>query len=746
MRPGGRGLPLPVLAGFSLAFAACGDMDGRGVESPGQSEAVAPEEMEAPIPPHRVTWVRSIEYPGDTFLNRPGGRLMGFDSETGAEHVLLKGPERFMRPLFTPDGEWVVFSTSPHEGPGAPDVVTERVRWDGSGREVVAAGMAVDARRDSTGEVWLYLGREIGDPNNYTAQRIERLPMSDPLRVELVWDRQPVTVDNAQVSRDGRWISGGFPWPEGGRIDLDNDRLEPVEQGCWTSMAPDDSGVMWVFDGRHRNVRLLLGDEIRAIRINDGPGVDGFEVYHPRWSNHPRYFVCTGPYVEGATDVRIVAGGPAVGVMVGRFDAGLTRAERWWRITDAPEADFFPDLWVKGGEGESLDMEVILTAEAGRSRPVVPSLGDKWPPSREGLQLLWEHGRASNEWVPAGATNLLRQQFEGLGNATLGSDFQLQLWGGAFTAVPPAGERLAAAARRTDQFTWSGIVTAAKAHADPAGRVMSLSSGQEQRNFTLDQVGDRWVVRWRTMWSRDSARDTEVDIGPVRLERPTHMIISYEPPELRVWLDGRLETHRRGRNRDLGNWTPQEWIIGNEWGGGAPWHGWIEGLLWFDRALEEVEAEKLHAGAKGRISQLGTRPDQPEPAELVVRARLLASNPVPDLDDIHPYRSHLEVFSWQVEEILQGELAGGGSEIEVLQWVILNDAVIPGSEIAEGAARQLRLVPLDSQPQLEGASQGVPRVDRLHLPVYYRVEPPGAGWQGVPTLDGFTPRASGATP
>ena len=714
-----------------LGIAACGDTS----PDTAPTEAVEAPSLDtsAPIPPHRVVWARSIDDPRDTWLNRPGGRLMGFDSETGTEHVLLEGPERFIRPLFTPDGDWVVFSTSPEVGPGAPGVVVERVRWDGSGREVIAQGMAIDSRRDDAGETWIYIGREIGDPNNYTAQRIERLPWSDPERVERVWDRLPVTVDNAQVSGDGRWMSGGFPWPEAGRADLHNGEFEPVEQGCWTSMAPDDSGVMWVFDGRHRNVRLRLGDEIRPVRINDGPGVDGFEVYHPRWSNHPHYFACTGPYLEGETDIRITGGGTAVGIMIGRFNAELTTVERWWRITDEPVADFYPDLWIAGGGDESLDMELVLAAESAGARRITPTLGEQWPPSREGLQLLWEHARAGNEWTPAGQSEPLRQQFEGLGNAVLGSDYQLQLWGGAFTPAPAAGERIAASARASNQFSWSGIVTAAEAKADPPGRVMSLSNGEDERNFSLDQDGDRWVVRWRTMWSRDSARDTEVDIGPVEPGRPTHMVISYHQPELRVWIDGELESYRRGRNHDLGNWTPQEWIIGNEWGGGAPWHGRIEALLWYDRALTSEEAGAIHTAVAPRLQQLQSRRDSDQP--LRVRARLQAANPVPELADIHPYRSHLEVFSWQVEEVLEGELENGGSDIEVLQWVILNGDTVPGSEIDIGEARLLQLAPLDRHPQLEGASQGAPAVERLHLPVYYRVEPPGDGWQGVPPVD-----------
>ena len=683
------------------------------------------------MPPHRVVWVRKLDDPRDTWLRQPSSRLMGFDSEAGVEMVLLPGPERLLKPLFTPDGEWVVFSTSAEAGPGAESAVVERIRWDGTDREVIAQGMAVDTLLDSTGQTWIYIAREVGEHGNFTAKRIERVPWDDPgTEPETVWDQMPVTVDNIQFSADGRWMSGSFPWPEVGRVDLKEGRLEPMEQGCWPSMAPDASGLMWVFDGRHRNVRLMLGDEVRPVRINDGQDMDGFEVYHPRWSNHPLYLACTGPYLIGETDVRITGGGEAVGIMIGRFDPALTKVQKWWRITGAEAADFYPDLWVSGGEEHSLDMDLVKSAEVAGSRTVNPTLGEGWPPSDEGLLLRWDQARASNEWIDTDGTTG-RLLMTGLGNAVLAADHSLQLWGGAFTAQPTVGESLAAAARSSNQFTWSGLVTADQASTAKPARVFSLSTGVDERNFSIDQVGDRWVVRWRTMWSRDSARDTEVDIGPVAAGQPTHLVISYDQPDLRVWIDGEGETHRRGRNHDLGNWTPQEWIVGNEWGGGAPWRGQVQAMLWYDRAFEDKEAGALFETVAPRLAQV-QEACQAAAGAVSVRATLLGANPIPDLADIHPYQSHLEVFSWRIEEVLEGSSDLKGQEVEVLQWVILNGQNVPASQIESGEAQKLRLSPVSQQPQLEGSSQGTPEVDRLHLPLYYRNDPPGQGWQGVP--------------
>lgn len=730
----GRRSPSPAALVAILVAAVCvAGCSER--ESAGDSGRTARAEVtvEQDPAPHRVVWVRKLEKPRDTWLFEADGRLMAFDSEAGGKRILLPGPERFLRPLFTPDGGWVVFSTTKETGRGAGGFMVERVRWDGSERETIAPGVAVDARRDSDGHTWLYVARQIGAHGNYTAQRIERLALDDPGREpELVWDRGPVTLDNIQISADGRWMSGTFPWPEAGRVDLESGRLEPMEQGCWPSMAPDESGLMWVFDGRHRNVRLMLGDQVRPVRINDAESVQGFEVYHPRWSNHPRYLVATGPYLIGETDVRITGGGEAVGILMGRFDSGLTEVEQWWRISGDEAADFYPDLWVSGGEGRELDMELVRSADTGATRLATPSLGEGWPPSGEGLLLRMEHTMAPNQWRDHEG-NTLRLLVRGVGDAVLADDRSLQPRGGAFVMPATLGESLAASARETNQFTWSALVTAEDAVAPEAARLFSLSTGGDERNFSIDQVGDRWIVRWRTMWSRDSAADTDVDIGPVTAGSPAHFVISYAEPELKVWINGEPGIHRRGRNRDLGNWTPQGVIIGNEWGGGAPWRGRVQGLLWYDRALAGEEARALFTAMESTVERIEAKA---APAgALKVRARLIGANPIPTIEDIHPYESHLEVFSWLVEDIVEGSAGIKGSEIEVLQWVILNGTEVPGSRMESGAVRNLRLVPAADQWQLEGASQGMPQVDRMHLPLYYRNESSARDWQGVPGWD-----------
>ncbi len=71
------------------------------------------------------------------------------------------------------------------------------------------------------------------------------------------------------------------------------------------------------------------------------PGVDGHDVYHPRWSNYRRLFVMTGPYtITGKGANPIYGGGEQVDVHVGRFFEDLKAVEDWARVTASGQADF----------------------------------------------------------------------------------------------------------------------------------------------------------------------------------------------------------------------------------------------------------------------------------------------------------------------------------------------------------------------------------------------------------------------
>lgn len=322
-------------------------------------EAVAASTASAGISPHtRVVWLQDQKDGTDVFARGSNLKLMGWDSHDGkGERGILTEVSAYRRPLITPAGDRVVFSKS------QPDRIMV-VNWDGTGLKELATGLAVEVwQNPDTGEQWVYAARDQKqlDATSDRFAQIVRFRIHKPKTVELIWNRSLIGIDNFQVSADGTNASATFPWPVTGVARLPNQSFQKYGKGCWTSMSPDNSYIMWMFDGQHRNLILHADQNQKSWRVNiaGAPGIGGYEVYHPRWSNHPHFFVTTGPYKykKGVNNIR--GGGTGIEVYLGRFTTDLKQAEAWYQITQNDKADFFPDAWIEGGERISLDLPKI---------------------------------------------------------------------------------------------------------------------------------------------------------------------------------------------------------------------------------------------------------------------------------------------------------------------------------------------------------------------------------------------------
>ena len=291
----------------------------------------------------RVAWVQDLG--NGTDFNGTGDQLvlMGLDSMDGrGERAILDIVSNYAKPLITADGDRVVFSNR-HEGG------VYIVNWDGTGLGRLADGFALEVWREpDTGVEWVYAGTGAANTQALSYERVRRHRINDPGEGELVWDRVPVSEDSFQLSADGRRASGVFPWPDVGLADLVGGDWSKLGEGCWTAFSPGGLGLLWYFDGSHRNLTLVdtERDERWRLPINVAPGIDGFEVYHPRWSSHPRFMTMTGPYAVGDASNKIRGGGGGVEIHLGRFSDDFRAVEAWARVSDNDRADFYPDAWI----------------------------------------------------------------------------------------------------------------------------------------------------------------------------------------------------------------------------------------------------------------------------------------------------------------------------------------------------------------------------------------------------------------
>jgi hypothetical protein len=330
-------MTLPRLRCFTLVslslFAGCsGATDA--VDGPGG-------EVRALTGAHtRVVWVQ-----GDGTDPRASGdqlSLMGIDSDDGkGERVLLEERRSYVKPLFTPRGDRIVFSS--RVTPGPPEIFV--VNWDGSGLRKVADGFALDVWESPIdGSAWVYAGTE---NLNWNFARVTRFPIEAPDRRELVWDKTMVSMDTFEVSADGRHAGGLFQWPEAGIAELPNKSVTKLGEGCWTSLTNARGPLFWYFDGAHRNVTMVEVNTRKrwVVNLNNAPGFDGAEVFHPRWSNHSRFLTISGPYNQGGVN-QARTGGKQVEVYLGRFSADYSAVEKWARVTTNSGGDSYPDVWL----------------------------------------------------------------------------------------------------------------------------------------------------------------------------------------------------------------------------------------------------------------------------------------------------------------------------------------------------------------------------------------------------------------
>lgn len=296
--------------------------------------------------PARLVWLRQVDGNGaDPFCDGNRLILMGLDTEDGrGPRAIVSTVTNYHRPMLTPDGRHVVYSRQ-----------TTReafvVAWDGGRPWRLGAGYAAATWQDpATGVVWVYMADngKTGRERN-SAKILERVRLDDPSVRELVWNSEKFTFNSLQLSADGTRACGQFPYPRAGFAEFPNRTWTHLGRGCWTSIAPDNSYLVWFFDLPHRN--LIFHDPTEntswSVPINTPPEMKGFEVYHPRWSNHRRFFTLTGPYEIGRPGANLIgSGGPSVEVWIGKFAPDLKAVENWLQITRDRYGDFYPDLWV----------------------------------------------------------------------------------------------------------------------------------------------------------------------------------------------------------------------------------------------------------------------------------------------------------------------------------------------------------------------------------------------------------------
>ncbi len=678
---------------------------------PGPGQALR-EEIEKLTGGHtRIVWVRSLGPKKDTFATGTQLALMGLDTRLASgEKVLAPGPDNFSRPLLSPDGHTVVFSRRLATGDPATakwQSETFAADWTGGPPRLLRPGYAVEVWQDPQGgSVWVYAFTTLRDAVGANAEgyRLFRFPLAQPDKEEVVWEQGMMSGDNIQVNRAGTAASGLIPWPNAGTFDFTSGRFIRFRNGCWPALAPDDSGLLWVFDGTHENLRFFLpGIEGNwRVAMGDLPQLQGKAAYHPRWSNHARVISFTGPH-----PVNVSSGDGNVSVLLGRFNENLTGFEAAVSLDNASgQPDGFPDVWVAGGEKVDLDLSKagnkrIREQLAAGPRPAAES----WQADPEGLCFVWQRAN-SNNLVPgrnaeAGVTAIRHARF--------GPRFDMMTEGGAFTVDPDSA---AAIREALAGGTWSMELAITPLGTGEAAPQVIFRAGpqleilQSLTNFILRTDGGEWNLG--------------AGLTP---GQTTHLVLGSSgtpgAPPL-VWLNGQPQEKREEEGKMEARLSPSDSPavrFGSREDGSAPWAGRLENIAFHARAPDPAKAA-AHA-AWWRKELAGYTP----PARSMVRARLKESSTRTALEKLGSYRRSWTSALYEKTALLSGP--DPGPVFGVAHWTILDGQPLTGPPGDPGEERVLVLEPWTAHPEME-SEHGSEEILTGDTPLFLDVGPPGS--------------------
>ncbi len=420
-------------------------------------------------------------------------------------------------------------------------------------------------------------------------------------------------------------------------------------------------------------------------------------MFHPRWSNHPRFFAITGPYKSGKSGSTIRGGGGrSAEVYLGRFDAALQKVEAWVEVTDNELGDSFPDLWIEGGETAQLDGFGGGGEVAGKP---ADSAAD-WPAKLDGLLFLWRNNGAQNSWRGSDG-HVHTADIENFGAARFGPRFEMLLGGGEV-------EMEEADARATVQHLRGGTSATFEALVLPGAPGNNGGSPAQTRSFIFRgpdlRVG---LQEGRLLLARDSGDYwASTDLLP---DKAFHLAVIREADAFRALVNGNpVELTSRG---PVVHEAPVE---APRFGGG--WHGGLMNIAIYGRALELGEVAGNSAAMLREAAKF-----PPAAAQVRLRARLVESSAAPALEDIAPYSGSFVALVYEVEQVLAGSFKD--KRILVKHWGLLNRNPVTGFPREVGRSYELLVERETAHPEIKG-ERVADETTGFDLEPWFDVSPP----------------------
>lgn len=628
----------------------------------------------------RIVW-NEFQTTGDAdpYSQESNSALMGLDTRDGlGERAIIKEKGNYTRPILSTDGKTILFTRRSREqnanGRWVNATTIYRTDWIGAALVEVAEGQAVDAWRDpATGLEWIYAVRHFRGSRSagIIATELVRYQLDDAKKEQVIFEDAKLTPDNMQVSRDGTRISGLFPWPNGGILISDGKTFSTrkLQIGCWTSLAPDDSGLSWVFDGEHKSASIFNaeGTLLWPLKFN-APALEHAQTYHPRWSNHARFITLTGPFKDTGVSGNIIThGGAHAQVFLGRLNERARKVETWVQVSHSDLSNSFPDAWIEGGE--TANLVLAPSAPAKTNAPAA-----SWPTTPDGLLFIWRNRAALNNWIGRdGKTNEAR--LDAHGTARFGRSGELFPDGGKFEIEKDENKPspLFLRSKEKPDFAFEALIIPL-AKTNP----IVATGGLILHTPSLCVVGTE-----NTYVVVEASGNVEFTVPAT----PFHLVVQHNADGITVFINGQQTATASAPGRSL----DKDAFVSL----GDHWHGGLKNIAFYDRNLTADEISKNAAAQLDQIKVL------PAPAPQVrLRGKLVETSKVPTAESIEPYTRALVAYVYEVESVLAGEYKD--KRVLVKHWALLDRAATEGFPREKGQSYELTLERESDHPELTG--------------------------------------------
>ena len=338
-----------------------------------------------------------------------------------------------------------------------------------------------------------------------------------------------------------------------------------------------------------------------------------------------------------------------------------------------------------------------------------------WPATREGLVFLWETNLKPNLAYDPDSDLFRPLAIERLTR----SHAMFDRWGavsfdGGALSMFDAGKGIVRPCGDSNQFTLQATITPANIYQGMGGtprRIIGcIRYGRNPNdvNFALDQEANTLVfsLRHNDPENNRPAGVSRLELCTLAGQSPNHVVLTCAPGAIACFLNGKLVKKIDEVKGSLA-WTAPPPLAGLHFAGMATpaewwdqvqrlrrsWHGKLEGVAIYSRALSPDEAAREYAAYSEIIAQRRPAP------QVEMEVKLAAKSAIPTPTEISPYRDALVVNEYDVLRIERGTYKP--KKIRVAQWGLTNAQPTALAAANLGDTATLAVEPFEDHPELE---------------------------------------------